>query len=655
MAQTIKIKRSTTTATPSTLTAGELAYSDNSDKLFIGAPADNAVVAIGGKVYVDMLDHTAGTLTASSAIVTDANNKIDQLLVDNVTINGNAINTSSGNLVLNPTANLGILSGTIDLSNQATEFKLVDNSATAGTFATADHTYLTFDTTNSAELVKFGRQVEFSGAYTLPTTDGTNGQALVTDGSGTVTFTDVAATLTVDSDSATADVELLTDDLRVIGGEGLNTVVAKSGTDVTLTISGEDSSATNKGVVIVSAGEGIDVNYSSGTATVSAEDASDSNKGVASFDSTHFTATSGAITANDITLTSDSGNAAATIGETFIIQGGEGIDTSATGTTLTITGEDASDSNKGVASFDSTDFSVSSGAVTANAITLGSSSLNLGETTTAIAGLTELAVDNINLNGNEISSTNTNGTISLNPNGSGVVNVNNSRISNVTDPTQAQDAATKAYVDAVKQALDIKDSVRVATTANITIATALNVGDAIDGVTLVDGDRVLVKNQSTGSQNGIYIAGSSPVRSTDANASVDVTSGMFCFVEEGTVNGDNGFVLTTNDPITLDTTDLTFTQFNGAGQIIAGDALSKSGNTLNFNDDNITLEVSSDTARIKGITTTAVGDLLIGAATNGGYTRLVKPSGNATASDYVLSMNTSGVASWANTLDGGTF
>ena len=655
MAQTIKIKRSTTTATPSTLTAGELAYSDNSDKLFIGAPADNAVVAIGGKVYVDMLDHTAGTLTASSAIVTDANNKIDQLLVDNVTINGNAINTSSGNLVLNPTANLGILSGTIDLSNQATEFKLVDNSATAGTFATADHTYLTFDTTNSAELVKFGRQVEFSGAYTLPTTDGTNGQALVTDGSGTVTFTDVAATLTVDSDSATADVELLTDDLRVIGGEGLNTIVAKSGTDVTLTISGEDSSATNKGVVIVSAGEGIDVNYSSGTATVSAEDASDSNKGVASFDSTHFTATSGAITANDITLTSDSGNAAATIGETFIIQGGEGIDTSATGTTLTITGEDASDSNKGVASFDSTDFSVSSGAVTANAITLGSSSLNLGETTTAIAGLTELAVDNINLNGNEISSTNTNGTISLNPNGSGVVNVNNSRISNVTDPTQAQDAATKAYVDAVKQALDIKDSVRVATTANITIATALNVGDAIDGVTLADGDRVLVKNQTDASQNGIYVAGSSPVRSADANASVDVTSGMFCFVEEGTVNGDNGFVLTTNDPITLDTTDLTFTQFNGAGQIIAGDALSKSGNTLNFNDDNITLEVSSDTARIKGITTTAVGDLLIGAATNGGYTRLVKPSGNATASDYVLSMNTSGVASWANTLDGGTF
>ena len=104
MAQTIKIKRSTTTASPTTLTAGELAYSDNSDKLFIGAPADNAVVAIGGKLYVDMLDHTAGILTADSAIIVDSNSKVNKLLTGNIRINDTTgqIDTSSGALTIAP-------------------------------------------------------------------------------------------------------------------------------------------------------------------------------------------------------------------------------------------------------------------------------------------------------------------------------------------------------------------------------------------------------------------------------------------------------------------------------------------------------------------------------------------------------------------------
>ena len=136
MAQTIKIKRSTTTAVPSSLSAGELAYSDNSDKLFIGRPSDGAVVAIGGETYVNLFPATAGVLEASKLVQVDSNKKINEWLVDNITIDGNTI-SASGNLVLDPSSNLDIDAGTIDLSSQATQFSLIDNSATALTIAEA--------------------------------------------------------------------------------------------------------------------------------------------------------------------------------------------------------------------------------------------------------------------------------------------------------------------------------------------------------------------------------------------------------------------------------------------------------------------------------------------------------------------------------------
>lgn len=157
------------------------------------------------------------------------------------------------------------------------------------------------------------------------------------------------------------------------------------------------------------------------------------------------------------------------------------------------------------------------------------------------------------------------------------VSLNTQRITGLADPVDAQDAATKAYVDAARSGLDVKASCRVATTASITLSGT----QTIDGVSLIVGDRVLVKNQSTASQNGIWsVASSTWARSSDADTNAKVTSGLFTFIEEGTVNDNAGFVLTTDNPITLGTTALTFVQFSGAGQITAGDGLTKNGNTI---------------------------------------------------------------------------
>lgn len=162
------------------------------------------------------------------------------------------------------------------------------------------------------------------------------------------------------------------------------------------------------------------------------------------------------------------------------------------------------------------------------------------------------------------------------------VSLNSQKITNLADPTSDQDAATKAYVDAARSGLDVKQSVCVATTENINLA-SFTPGTAIDGVTVLVNNRVLVKDQSNAAENGIYICAviGGLIRASDADTSTEVTAGMFTFVTEGTTNADSGWVLTTNDTITLGTTGLAFAQFSGAGQITAGNGLTKTGNTIN--------------------------------------------------------------------------
>ena len=179
MAQIVKIKRSNTTAVPTSLNQGEMAYSSDSDKLFIGQPGDAEVTVIGGKLYVNMLDHTAGTLTASSALIADANSKLDQLKVDNLTFNGNTIISSdtNGDLTLTPNG--------------------------------------------TGDLVLDGQK--------WPQADGSNGYLLTTNGSGQTSWAAPApSNFTLSADTGTNDVFSTGGTLTFSGGTNIDTVVTNN-------------------------------------------------------------------------------------------------------------------------------------------------------------------------------------------------------------------------------------------------------------------------------------------------------------------------------------------------------------------------------------------------------------------------------------------
>jgi hypothetical protein len=158
------------------------------------------------------------------------------------------------------------------------------------------------------------------------------------------------------------------------------------------------------------------------------------------------------------------------------------------------------------------------------------------------------------------------------------------QISGLGSPDQADHAATKAYVDAAVEGLHVHESVRVAVNGNIAIATALENGDSAGGVTLVTGNRVLLKDQTTTSENGIYVvqASGQALRAADFDTAMEVDSGDFVFVSEGTY-ANTGWVQTLK-PATIGTDPINFTQFSGAGTFLAGNGLLLEGNTFEIDD-----------------------------------------------------------------------
>ena len=724
MATTIKIKRSTGTSAPSGLTAGELAYTGGAgaqggagSRLFVGNPADGNNLIIGGKYFTDMLDHVHGTNTASSALIVDSNKKINELLSGNIVVTGssNTISTSSGNLTIAPTGNLVIThGGTLDLSGQANAVTLIDNNAASFELKEASNSYIKLVTTNSSEAVVIGQDATFADDVSL-----ISDAAVLNFGADSdVNLTHVADTglllnstsvfqfrdsaLSIGS-SADGQLDINADTLLEITAPTVQfdtdgqVVSFGADGDVTLTHVADAALMLNSAMglrfrdsalSINSSTDGqldidadteleitspiVDINAST-SVNISNDLKLDSDSAVLGFGAdndvtlTHVADTALMLNSSMALRFRDSALSVSSPSDgTLAIAADTEVDITAT--TIDINGNADISGSLGVGSTTASTLKVSD--LTNNRIVIAGASGEIEDdanftfdgTTFAVTAATDITgdldVDAVNINSSTISTTTSNTDLTLSPNGTGTVKVP----SGYDDRSGlgALSLVTKGYVDAVKQALDIKDSVHVASTANVALtagSSGLEAGDAIDGVTLVAGDRVLLKNQTDASDNGIYVAvasGGTPARSADANASVDVTSGMFVFVEEGTANGDQGYVLTTNNVITLNTTNLTFTQFSGAGQITAGNGMTKSANTLNVVPDAVTLSVTADEIKLKGdVTTTALGDLLIGKASDGGYKRLAVSTGGA---NQLLQINSSGNdLEFTNTIDGGTF
>jgi phage-related tail fiber protein len=515
----------------------------------------------------------------------------------------------------------GLPGAPASLQNAELAFNEIDNTLYYGKGTGGEGGSATSVIAIAGDTAKAGTADKLTTARTIAVAGDASGSTNF-DGSSNVTINTTLATVNSNVGAFGSSTEIPT---VTVNAKGLVTAVT------TNTISTSFNIAGNTGTDLVNTGETltftgtspISTAVTNNTVTISASDASTSTKGVASFASANFIVTSGAV---DLSNTGAAGT------YTKVTTDAKGRVTSGTSLAASdIPNLDTSKITSGTFAAArmpaySGDASSTAGATTLTLAAVGTAGTYTKVTTDAkgrvTTGTTLAATDIPTLTASKISDFDTQvRTSRLNqmaaPTDS--VSFNSQRITGLAAPVNDQDAATKLYVDSAVQGLNPKQSVRAATTGNLA---ALSGTLTIDGVALVAGNRVLVKDQSTASQNGVYVVASGAwSRAADMDVFSEFVS-AYLFVEQGSVNGDNGFLCTVDAGGTLGTSPIIFVQFSGAGQVVAGAGLTKSGNQIDVvtantsrivvNADSIDLATVGTAGTYRSVTTDAYGRVTVG-------------------------------------------